>query len=158
MKPLHLFPTLLTLSFTLALPNPSPNLQPRQRSNTRNDLTNGTPCRAMTVIFARGTTEQGNVGTLAGPPFFNALSSAVGADNVAVQGVEYPANVAGFVAGGDRAGSAAMAGLVEEAATKCPDTKIVMSGYSQGGQLVHNAADQLSAGVQGMVSSGKSIP
>lgn len=29
--------------------------------------------------------------------------------------------------------------------TQCPDTKVVMAGYSQGGQLVHNAAKMLPA-------------
>lgn len=32
-------------------------------------------CRPVTVIFARGTIEQGNVGSLVGPPFFNALDA-----------------------------------------------------------------------------------
>lgn len=32
--------------------------------------------------------------------------------------------------------------------TKCPKTKLVVSGYSQGAQLVHNAADIL--GTKGM--------
>lgn len=37
------------------------------------------------------------------------------------------------------------ASLVEEAAKKCPNTKIVMSGYSQGAMLVHNAAKTIPA-------------
>ena len=45
-------------------------------------------CRPVTVIFARGTTEPGNVGLLAGPPFFDALDTVLGADNVGVQGVD----------------------------------------------------------------------
>ena len=46
-------------------------------------------CRPVTIIFARGTFELGNIGLLAGPPFFNALSIVTG-DKVAVQGVPYP--------------------------------------------------------------------
>jgi len=38
--------------------------------------------------------------------------------------------------------------------TQCPNTKVVLSGYSQGGQLVHKAAKQLSAAVAAKVSSG----
>lgn len=37
------------------------------------------------------------------------------------------------------------ADLVTQAMTQCPDTKVVMAGYSQGGQLVHNAAKMLPA-------------
>ena len=35
----------------------------------------------------------------------------------------------------------------------CPNTKVVMSGYSQGGQLVHNAAKLLPASTMAKVSS-----
>ena len=52
-----------------------------------NDL-NGA-CKAVTVIFARGTLEWGNIGLLAGPPFFDALGVEIGFDNMAVQGVPY---------------------------------------------------------------------
>ncbi|KAK7948627.1 cutinase precursor [Apiospora aurea] len=118
-------------------------------STTQNGLSGG--CKGMTVIFARGTTETGNVGTVAGPPFFQALSKKVNGD-LAVQGVEYPADIPGFLQGGDKDGSAKMAQLVQQALAKCPDTKVVLSGYSQGGQLVHNAAKQLPAATASKVA------
>jgi hypothetical protein len=65
-------------------------------------------CAAMSVIFARGTTEPGNMGVLTGPEFFTALEATVGAQNVAVQGVDYSASIDGFLEGGDPAGSQAM--------------------------------------------------
>jgi cutinase len=37
--------------------------------------------------------------------------------------------------------------------TQCPSSKVVMSGYSQGGQLVHNAAVLLPAAVTGNVAA-----
>ena len=98
-------------------------------SDTENDLTNGSGCKAITVIFARGTTESGNVGSLAGPPFFDALSKVVNASNLAVQGVDYPADWTGFFAGGDATGSETYAQLVSQALAQCPNTKVVMSGY-----------------------------
>jgi cutinase len=106
----------------------SPIIETRQ-SSSANDLTNGAGCKAMTVIFARGTTETGNVGTIAGPPFFSALKAQVGANNVAVQGVDYPADIPGFLAGGDANGSKKMASLVGQAMKACPDSQIVMAGY-----------------------------
>ncbi|KAF3358188.1 DNA replication complex GINS protein PSF2 [Verticillium dahliae VDG1] len=39
------------------------------------------------------------------------------------------------------------------AVTQCPNTKIVLSGYSQGAQLVHNAAEQISAAVTARVTA-----
>ena len=66
-------------------------------------------CAEYTVIFARGTSEPGNVGILVGPPFFDALRSLVGSGNVNVQGVnDYSASVAGYIEGGDPVGSAEM--------------------------------------------------
>lgn len=114
--------------FVVGLTTASP-LAVRQLGMTENMLTDGTPCRAVTLIFARGTTESGNVGTFAGPPFFQALANDIGASNLAVQGVDYPADIPGFLEGGDPTGSATMASLVSQAASQCPSTKIVMSGY-----------------------------
>ncbi|KAH7401750.1 cutinase precursor [Phaeosphaeria sp. MPI-PUGE-AT-0046c] len=123
-------------------------------SQNQNDVTGGGGCKAMTVLFARGTTEGGNMGTVAGPPFVSAIGDMMGgAANVAVQGIEYPANIPGFLAGGDRGGSALMAKMVGQVRAQCPDTNLVMAGYSQGGQLVHNAADMLSAQDAAFVSS-----
>jgi hypothetical protein len=99
---------LITVLLTLALQTLASPIQPRQSlaGNVQNGLSG--PCKPVTVIFARGTTESGNVGTVAGPPFFQALASRVGGGSLAVQGVNYPANVAGFAAGGDVAGSRTM--------------------------------------------------
>lgn len=133
-----------TAAFLLALlgtASSSPlTIQPRQADfsgNQQDGLAAG--CQSMIVIFARGTTEGGNVGTIAGPPFFQSLATQVGG-NLAVQGVEYPADIPGFLAGGDANGSQMMATLTEQAITNCPNSAVIMSGYSQGGQLVHNGA------------------
>jgi cutinase len=119
--------------------------------DTQNGLTQG-GCKSVVVVFARGTTESGNVGTLAGPPMFQAVAQKVGAGNLAVQGVQYPANVQGFLAGGDATGSKTMADLVTKAVTQCANSSVIMSGYSQGGQLVHNAAKMLPAATTAKVA------
>lgn len=76
---------------------------------TREDLDNGV-CGDVLVVFARGTAETGNVGSLVGPELFNALGSALGSGKtVAVQGVDnYPASVTEYLQGGSPEGSAAM--------------------------------------------------
>ncbi|PVI00685.1 carbohydrate esterase family 5 protein, partial [Periconia macrospinosa] len=97
-------------------------------------------CGDVTVIFARGTGETGNVGTISGPPMFKSLRAKLG-DKVVVQGVDYPASAAGNVNMG-AAGGPAMAESVKAARSKCPNSKIVLSGYSQGAMVVHNAFRQ----------------
>lgn len=49
----------------------------------------------MTFIFARGTGEMGNMGTVVGPPTASAMQEILGANGVSVQGVDYPASAAG---------------------------------------------------------------
>lgn len=59
-------------------------------STSENDLVQGR-CGDVVVVFARGTTESGNVGALVGPPLFEALRQSMGSAGrtLAVQGVEY---------------------------------------------------------------------
>jgi len=138
---------LLLVQSLLAVAFAAP-LSPRQdsadlgTSTTENGLAG--PCEELTIIFARGTAEEGNVGSLAGPPFFEAVAELLGSDSdLEVQGVDYPASIEGFLEGGDPTGSATMASDVTQALSQCPSTNVVMAGYSQGGQLVHNAAKLL---------------
>ena len=78
-----------------------------QQPTTYNEL-NGA-CKEYTVLFARGTTEPGNVGILVGPPFFEALIARVGRKKLAIQGVNgYDADVEGYLDGGDKGGSASL--------------------------------------------------
>ncbi|KAH7093019.1 cutinase [Paraphoma chrysanthemicola] len=119
---------------------------------TRNDLANGAPCAAVTVVFARGTTEPGNVGLFAGPPFFDALSEQLEDSSLAVQGVEYPATFASFNQNGT-AGVPSMTKFINQALTSCPNTKLVMSGYSQGALVVRSTAASLPAATMAKVNS-----
>ncbi|KAF8069325.1 cutinase [Lyophyllum atratum] len=110
-------------------------------------------CADVTVYFARGTTESGTLGTVVGPPFQTALQSALGGRTLDFVGVPYPATVAGFLAGGDQGGATTMADYVTDKASACPNTKIVISGYSQGAQVTHLAAWKLSTTVQNRVNA-----
>ncbi|KAJ7367362.1 cutinase [Mycena albidolilacea] len=104
-------------------------------------------CTDVIVIFARGTTEAAPIGSIVGPPFQTALQAALGGKSLTFTGVNYAASIAGFLEGGDPAGSATMAQDLTNAANSCPNAALVTSGYSQGGQLVHNSAKLLSSSV-----------
>lgn len=86
-------------------------------------------CADVTVYFARGTGESGTIGTIVGPPFQSALQSALGSRSLDFIGINYPASIAGFLAGGDPGGATTMANSVTSKASSCPNTKIVISGY-----------------------------
>lgn len=49
-----------------------------------------------------------------------------------------------------------MADLATQALSQCPDTKIVLSGYSQGAMVVHNAATSLESNGTS-IAAGKHI-
>ena len=69
--------------------------------STQNDA-----CGDVTVLFARGTCDSGNVGVLTGPWFFKALGSALKATgrSLGVQGLEYAASVDGYLTGNEVSG------------------------------------------------------
>ncbi|RKF60244.1 putative cutinase 5, partial [Erysiphe neolycopersici] len=118
---------------------------------TVNDLSvrnkNDRFCAPVGVIYARGTTEPGNVGILTGPSFFDALDDKLENNDLAIQGVNYPASITGYLIGGSPEGAAEMARLITESRENCPDMHLIVSGYSQGCQVVHRATDQLSSRV-----------
>ncbi|KAJ5498117.1 Cutinase [Penicillium expansum] len=113
-------------------------------SSTENGVTQNAGCKEYTLIFARGTTELGNMGSVIGPPLATQLNSLTG-DKVTVQGVDYPADAAGNALMG-ASGGPAMVKLVQQALSQCPKTKVLLGGYSQGAMVVHNAASSLAAG------------
>ncbi|KAJ0164870.1 Cutinase [Colletotrichum tanaceti] len=111
-------------------------------------------CKAFTVLFARGTTEFGALGSVVGPGLQKAVQSALGANAVTVEGVTYPADIVGIMAEttGTGPGSTAMTNQAKQWLSKCPQTKLVLTGYSQGGMVVHNAAKKIGAG-KGVVAA-----
>jgi len=85
-------------------------------------------CPDVQVVFARGTTEPPGVGEV-GQAFVDSLRSKVGAKSVDVYPVDYPATI-DFPRAVDGINDAAA--HIEATAAKCPKTKVVLGGYSQG--------------------------
>src|ERR1700712_904499 len=69
---------------------------------TETGLDNG-PCKEITLIFGRGSTESGNMGGYVGPYLANALTKEYG-NKIAVQGVNYDAAWMTNYVGGDPKG------------------------------------------------------
>ncbi|QDS70627.1 hypothetical protein FKW77_000671 [Venturia effusa] len=90
-------------------------------------------CNKNIVIFAKGTTETGLLGITVGP-----LLNAGLPRGFSVYGVSYTADLAGDYCLGLPGGMVAK-DMLNAAAAKCPDAKLFMSGYSQGGMISHNA-------------------
>lgn len=85
-------------------------------------------CPDVEVVFARGTFEPAGVGYI-GQSFVDALTARTAGRSVEVYPVNYPASL-DFATAAD--GVVDAANKVQDIAARCPDTKIVLGGYSQG--------------------------
>ncbi|OBF25957.1 cutinase [Mycobacterium sp. ACS1612] len=101
-------------------------------------------CPAVQVVFARGTGEPEGIGRV-GQAFVDALKPLVKGKSVAVYAVNYPAS-RDFLRAADGANDAS--NFVQNIANTCPDTKIVLGGYSQGAAVIDaiTVADQPTLG------------
>ncbi|KAI0533118.1 cutinase [Xylaria digitata] len=143
------------ITFVGKTPSSEISLVGRQiTGSTENELTAGA-CRDIIFIFARGSTEIGNMGTIVGPGVANRLRRRVGSSRVAVQGVNYAALIpTNYLPGGtDAASEAAMKGLLNLTHTKCPNSQIVTGGYSQGGAVNHRAIEDISAAIKDQIKA-----
>lgn len=89
-------------------------------------------CSDVEVVFARGTAEPAGVGVV-GQAFVDALESDLNGKTVGVYAVNYPASY-DFLKASDGANDASA--YVQRIAASCPDTSIVLGGYSQGAAVV----------------------
>jgi cutinase len=95
-------------------------------------LASAQSCPDVQVVFARGTGEQPGVGRV-GQAFADALQTDVKQKSVAVYPVNYPASD-DFLLAADGANDASA--FIQDTAARCPDTKIVLGGFSQGAAVV----------------------
>lgn len=109
---------------------------------TSNELLQGT-CKPVIFLWARGSTEGGNMGFLIGPQACNALKKELGSGKVACQGVGGKYTASMMDNGQERFTSQAAIDeatkLFRQAVEKCPESKITFGGYSQGGAVMHGA-------------------
>lgn len=130
--------------------NPStPAALPGLSSSSANDIKSSLPCLPNVLLFARGTTEPGNIGSVVGPDLRTQIN-ALAPGQFLFQGLDYPANVQGNFDLG-RAAGAQLRTLFAETQSKCPNARIFLGGYSQGGMVVHAAFGGLNAQQKGAV-------
>ncbi len=89
-------------------------------------------CSDVEVVFARGTAEPVGLGS-EGQAFVDSLKSDLKGKTVSAYAVNYPASY-DFLQAADGANDAGA--HVQATVASCPDTKIVLGGYSQGAAVV----------------------
>ncbi|KAF2010622.1 carbohydrate esterase family 5 protein [Aaosphaeria arxii CBS 175.79] len=131
-------------------------LEVRQVGSTRNDLVNGNAanCPRVIFIFARASTEPGNMGISAGTTLADRLEAQY-RNNIWVQGVglPYTADLASnFLPRGTSTAAIGEAKrLFNLAAQKCPNAAIVAGGYSQGTAVMAASISELSTAVKDQI-------
>jgi len=109
-------------------------------------------CTPNILIFAKGTFEPGTYGVFVGPSFTSGLPSSW-----STAGVSYDPDVPGDFCLGLPGGMVAK-DMINQAAKKCPSSKIYLSGYSQGAMVVRNglayADPEAKSHVKGIVTFG----
>ncbi|MFA7510535.1 cutinase family protein [Mycolicibacterium vanbaalenii] len=90
------------------------------------------PCPDVEVVFARGTSEPPGVGRV-GQALADTLRNQLGGRTVGTYGVNYPASY-DFL--NTASGATDATGRIAYMAAQCPNTRIVLGGYSQGAAVV----------------------
>jgi cutinase len=98
------------------------------------------PCPDVEVVFGRGTNQPPGLGEV-GQAFVDSLRAQAGGKSVGAYAVNYPAtdDFANSVPAGARDASA----HVQSMATNCPNTRMVLGGYSQGATVMDVISERM---------------
>jgi cutinase len=108
------------------------------------------PCSDIAVVFARGTHQEPGLGNI-GQAFVDSLTSQVGGRSVDVYAVNYPAN--DDYHNSAHAGSDDASAHVQGIVANCPNTRIVLGGYSQGSTVIDLASSAMPPAVADHVAA-----
>ncbi|MCV7195267.1 cutinase family protein [Mycobacterium angelicum] len=98
------------------------------------------PCSDVAVVFARGTHQEPGLGNV-GQAFSDSLTSQLAGRSVAVYAVNYPAN--DDYHNSAASGSDDASAYIRQTVASCPNTKLVLGGYSQGATVIDLASSAL---------------
>ncbi len=108
------------------------------------------PCSDVAVVFARGTHQEPGLGNI-GQAFVDSLTARLNGRSVDVYPVNYPGNDdyhASVANGSDDAGA-----HIQNTVASCPDTRIVLGGYSQGAAVIDSASTAMPGSVADHVAA-----
>jgi cutinase len=108
------------------------------------------PCSDVGVVFARGTHQEPGLGNM-GQSFVDSLTSQLGGRSVNVYAVNYPAN--DDYHNSATAGATDAAAHIQDTVASCPNTKLVLGGYSQGSTVIDLASNSMPAPVADHVAA-----
>lgn len=97
-------------------------------------------CSDVSVVFARGTHQEPGLGNI-GQAFVDSLTSQLAGKSVDVYAVNYPANddYHNSASGGSNDAST----HIQDTVASCPNSRIVLGGYSQGSTVIDLATNAM---------------
>jgi cutinase len=108
------------------------------------------PCSDVAVVFARGTHQEPGLGNI-GQAFVDSLTSQLGGRSVDVYAVNYPAN--DDYHNSANAGSSDASAHIQDVVARCPSSKLVLGGYSQGSTVIDLATNAMPPSVADHVAA-----
>jgi Cutinase len=134
----HLTALTVLLTAVTAYVVPIPPVQDKQTTSC-----SAMDCKKIHLIYARATGEPGTMGHSVGSLMASGFIEEIGSRNFFAEGVQYPADRIGAVMGAlnpkGSTGAQTMAAMAEKVMKECPQSNIVLCGYSQGAEQVHGA-------------------
>ena len=107
-------------------------------------------CADVSVVFARGTHQEPGLGNI-GQAFVDSLTSQLGGKSVDVYAVNYPAN--DDYHNSANAGSNDASTHIQDTVASCPNSRIVLGGYSQGSTVIDLATNAMPPSVADHVAA-----
>lgn len=108
------------------------------------------PCSDVAVVFARGTHQEPGLGNI-GQAFVDSLTSQLGGKSVDVYAVNYPAN--DDYHNSANAGASDASAHIQNVVAGCPNSRIVLGGYSQGSTVIDLATNSMPTSVADHVAA-----
>ncbi|CAM3053242.1 cutinase family protein [Mycobacterium intermedium] len=108
------------------------------------------PCSDIAVVFARGTHQDPGLGNI-GEAFVDSLAAQTAGRSLNVYAVNYPAN--DDYHNSANAGASDASAHIQEVVAGCPNTKLVLGGYSQGATVIDLASTSVSPAAANQVAA-----
>jgi len=148
-----LISTLLLAAVSIAAPLDETSKSTIERASASHDTSvSAADCKPITMIYARGTWEPGTPPSQVAAPLIKALNEKY-PGKVDSQIVIYDGGASGYLTGGSTEGTQKMEQMTKAAVQKCPNSKILAVGYSQGAQVLHKAVSNLPPSVSSHIKA-----
>jgi len=147
-----LISVLLAAATAIATPIDAANKLTGEKASSSSYSNDLADCKPLIMIYARGTWEPGTPPSQVAAPLIKALGVKY-PGRVESQIVQYDGGASGYLTGGSTEGIQKMEQMTKAAVSRCPNSKFLLVGYSQGAQVLHKAVGNLPQSVTSHINA-----